>query len=201
MIAFVVITIVVIFTYNYLSEPLVLNCCHGEQYNWKTYTSDQYGFDFQYPALLLEVKESGGVTTLSHSIDYTHPNACDFKDDAPPLKKLSDFGVTIRVVNQGLKKYVDDNTYFGWMMISQNPVSIGPLNGFKIIEGVVGCGKYTYYFELSPNKTLVVDRAMVTEFTSTIANYQTYLNLSGIIQPSLADEFFKNILSTFKVTK
>lgn len=166
---------------------------------WKTYTSTKNGFTFKYPALLTAGPD-GDVITLSHSIAYKHPNPCDFKGDAGLSERLSDFGVYIKVVNTNLKEYVQSSVYPGWDYVSKNPFQAGSLSGYKIEEGVEGCGAYVYYFSISPTKTLVVDRSIVTEFTPNVGDYQKYLGLPGIISPSTADEIFTRIVSTLKLT-
>ncbi|MFA6295679.1 MAG: hypothetical protein WC666_04700 [Candidatus Paceibacterota bacterium] len=152
---------------------------------------------FEYPSSLL-VKPQGETVTLNHSIAYKHSDPCDFKGDAPPLERLSDFSVSIKVVNKNLKELVQSSSYPGWDYVSKNPFKSGSLNGYKIMSGVEGCGEYIYYLTISPTKTLVINRAIVTEFEPIIAEYQTNLNLPGIISPNQAEEYFTKILSSFK---
>lgn len=163
-----------------------------ETAGWKTYTNTQYGFTFQYPSII-SVKQDGESITLSHSVAYTHPNPCDFKGDAPPMDKLSDFGVSITVSNKNLADTKKDS--FVW---SYDKFNVGFLSGFKGESGIEGCGLYTYLFPISENSTLVIKRAYVTEFKPIISDYQKYLALPGIINPAQEEEYFTKILSTFK---
>ncbi len=163
--------------------------------SWKKYSDAS--ISFEYPSLV-SIKQDAGTITLSHSVAYRHPNPCDFKGDAPPLDRLGDFGVSLKVVNQNLKEFVQSSTYPGWDYASQNPFAFGSLNGFKVSSGVEGCGEDIYYLTISSTQTLVIHRGYVAEFNSINGDYQTYLNLPGIISPNKAEEYFNHILSTLK---
>ena len=176
---------------------------------WKKYSD--ISFEFEYPSLI-SVKQEEGIITLNHSIVYKHNSPCDFKDDAPPLEKLSDFGVSLMVSNKNLKDTVQSNEGSDYVVknFSENNTlklsegfidkfNVGSFNGFQITSGAEGCGRYTYYFPMSSTKTLVVNRSFISEFNPINGNYQTYLNLSGIIPPNQEKEFFVKILSSLKV--
>ena len=196
---------IAIYAFSIQNRPI--DCCHGEQYknppqvdtsDWKTYSNSN--LSFKYPPLL-SLEKQGETIGLSHSIVYKHPDVCDFTGDAPPRERLYDFGFNFSVVNSSVKDWVQSFEYPGWDYVSSNPYKLGSWNGYKISEGIEGCGMDKYYFFISPAKTLVIDRAIVTEFNPIVGNYQTYLNLTGVISPSQADEFFTKILSTFKFEK
>lgn len=163
---------------------------------WKKYSDSS--LSFEYPVLLSEKKE-GETVSLTHSIDYKHPNSCDFKGDAPPLEKLTDFNISFKIVNQNLKSYVESSNHPGWDYVSQNPFTLGSFSGFKVSPGVEGCGQHLYYLTISPSKTLVITRPFVSELNSINGDYQKYLNLPGIIPPTQAEEFFTKIISSLKV--
>lgn len=163
---------------------------YGDNYT-KSYTGST--FSLKYPAKL-DVSESQGAVTLKHAVSYTHPNPCDFRGDQPVINTLTDFGVTLSVVNRSLQ---DSLTSAGGY--AAEPVNVGPLSGYKYTAGVEGCGKVVYYLPLSPSTTLVVDRVLVTEFNPIVTNSETYLGLPGIIPPSKAEEIFSNIISSVKL--
>ncbi len=173
---------------------------NADTQDWKTYRNEKYGFEFMYP-LVLSVKQEGDKITLSHSIAYKHSNPCDFKGDAPPLEKFSDFHISFKVVNKNLKEFVQSSSYPGWDYVSKNPFTLDSWNGFKIMTGVEGCGANEYYLTISPSKTLVIGRSLITEFSNSVVDSQTYLNLPGVISPSHGEEFFTKILSALKFTK
>ncbi len=176
---------------------------------WKKYSGTS--LEFEYPSLI-SVKQEGETITLNHSIIYKHNSPCDFKGDAPPLEKLSDFGVSLMVSNKNLKDAVQSNEGSDYVVknfFENNTLKLSEgfidkfntdsLNGFQITSGVEGCGRYTYYFPMSSTKTLVVNRSFISEFNPINGDHQTYLNLSGIIPPNQEKEFFVKILSSLKV--
>jgi len=201
----IVVTVVVlfggVFAWQYFTaktQPIAITQQTQNQTNqtagWKTYTDTQSGVSFMYPPIF-SLKQDGANIILGHSINYTHPNPCDFKGDALPLDKLSDFGVTIAVSNKNLSDTEKDN--FVW---NYDKFNVGSLNGLKGESGIEGCGQYTYLFPISENSTLVIKRAYITEFKPIISDYQKYLALPGIINPAQEEEYFTKIISTFKFT-
>ena len=175
---------------------------------WEKYSDAS--LEFEYPSLI-SVKQEGETIILSHSIAYKHPASCDFKGDAPPSEIFSDFYVSLAVSDKSLKDTVRSNEGPGINNFFENDTlklsgdgyidksNAGSLNGFKITSGVEGCGRYTYYFPISSTKSLFVYRSFISEFDSIHSNYQTYLNLPGIISPNQEKEFFVKILSSLKV--
>ncbi len=75
------------------------------------------------------------------------------------------------------------------------------MQGFRISQGVEGCGRYTYYFILNQEHTLVATRAFITELNSIIRTYKENLKLPGVIPPEKEEQLFNQILSTFKFLK
>jgi hypothetical protein len=165
---------------------------------WSTY-SDNY-LSFESPNKI-SIKREGEVLKLSHSIAYKHPDPCDFKGGAPEKTILTDLDASFTIVDQSVKDYVVQSAnYDGWWdYVSANPFEIGSLKGYKVMAGVEGCGEDIYYLSISPNKTLVIKRALITVFNPIIANYQEYLNLPGIINPNEADVIFNRLLGSLEV--
>ena len=163
---------------------------------WSKYSDT--AFEFEYPSLLT-VKKVQDAVTLSHSIAYKHPNLCDFKGDAPPLEKVNDFGVAISIVDQSIKDYVVSKSFPNWDYVSANPYTFGTLNGYKVMQGIEGCGSYIYYLEINPIKTLVINRSLITELTGISSDTNKYLSLPGIISPTQEEEYFNKILSSIKI--
>lgn len=192
-----------VFSYQYFSvqESQSINIVQptSRTTDWKTYTNNQLGFSFQYPSII-SLKQDGSTMILSHSIAYQHNDFCDMKDGPDSvLEKFTDFGLSFTIYNKNLKDLVQSSAYPGWDYVSKNPFMFGSFNGYKITEGIEGCGKDVYYFVISPTKTLVIDRTLIPEFTPINGNYQTYLNLPGIIPPSQEEEFFTKTLSSLQV--
>lgn len=181
----------VISTFKFINSPT-----STETANRKTYSNEKYGFEFKYPSLLSVKQEGGETITLNHSIAYKHNDPCDFKGDALPLERLTDFSASFTVSSKNLEDTKQDN--FVW---SYDKFEVGSLVGLKGESGVEGCGRYTYLFPISDANTMVIQRAYITEFNSIIADYQSYLALPGIVTPDQAEEFFVQILSTLKFSK
>jgi hypothetical protein len=175
----------------------------------KVYNGSSFGFE--YPKII-SLSQQGEKILLNHSINYQHPNPCDFKGDAPQLDKLTDFNVSLMVSNKNLKDTVDANessdmikNSFKGATVELSPGFIdsfntGSLTGYRITAGIEGCGMYTYYFSIAQDKTLVVTRSFISEFLPINADSQKYLSLPGIITPTQEEEFFNKILASFKNT-
>lgn len=73
------------------------------------------------------------------------------------------------------------------------------LIGYKVTSGVEGCGRDNFYFPMSEQQTLFINRPFISEFSSIVTDGQKYLNLEGVIKPEEADKIFNNILSSIKV--
>lgn len=168
-------------------------------------------FSFSYPNALT-VNAEGNAVTLTHAIVYAHPDPCNFKGDKPVLQNLTDFNVSLALDNEGLKDAITRNEksdYIATNFMSNGQLVLSPgfidefkagsLNGFQITNSAEGCGRLTYYFPISQTKTLVVNRALITEFNPIIANYQTYLRLPGIIPPDEEQKLFVNLLSSVQM--
>ncbi|MEI6420505.1 MAG: hypothetical protein WCO30_02615, partial [bacterium] len=169
----------------------------GEFVGWKTYKFPEQKYSIKYPNYLT-LKESKDGFVLGHSIVSKHPNACDFKGDSKPLENLTDFNVSFNVINKSVKDLVDGSSYPGWKYVSSNPFSSGDIKGYKIMSGIEGCGTYDYYLSISPSKTLLIKRLLITELGSSVLDKEKYLSLPGVIKPNQEEELFNKILSTFR---
>lgn len=161
---------------------------------WKKYSDAK--IEFEYPKELT-AKQVEGKVELDHSIPYKHGDTCDFKGDSVMLEKFLDLSLTFEVVDQNLQKYVESSEYPGWEYVSSNPIKIGNWSGYKVMWGIEGCGNNVYYLTISPTKTLVVSRYIVTEFNEGERN--KYLGLPGIINPNQEEEIFTKMLMSLKV--
>ena len=150
---------------------------------------------FEYPeSLALNVADK--EIKLSHSIPYVHRSHCDFKGDAAPLDKLTDFSISIQLRDMSIREIADSSEYPSWSYMSENPFKIGNLKGYKIMSGVEGCGQYIYYLDMGDGKTVEVKRWIITEFNE---SPEEYLKLDGIVNPSEGERIFGDILLSLKV--
>jgi hypothetical protein len=178
--------------------------------NLRNYKSEKFGFAIKYPEEIILSEESNGIS-LTHSIAYEHPNPCDFKGDSPTLQELTDFNVSLGVLQKNLPETVIENesSAFAQENLIGNNLKISPgfideyrtgdLTGYQITQGVEGCGEYTYYFPIDSSHTLLVKRAFIAEFSPIITNSQKYLALPGIISPIMEKTMFDQILSDFRL--
>ncbi len=193
------------------AEPETANQIIDETADWKTYKNEEYGFEVKYPADKISIYQEGDWIFLNHSIVFDHSNLCDFgqKGAQPTLKELTDFNVAVKIEESDLlgtvqleegkniSGFISDNA----LRISEGYIEdakIGLLKGYRIINAFEGCGADDYYFVLNGKKTLVVRKRHIAEL---VLNPEKYLNLSGIITNSEANNLFNQILSTFKFTE
>ncbi|OHA16175.1 MAG: hypothetical protein A3G52_04995 [Candidatus Taylorbacteria bacterium RIFCSPLOWO2_12_FULL_43_20] len=160
----------------------------------KTYSDTSILFEY---SSLLSVGQSDGAVILNHSIAYKHSYACDFKGDAPLLDRFTDFGVSIKIVNQNLKTYLQSSSYPSWDYVSKNIFKFGSWDGYRVTQGLEGCGSDVYYFPVSKNKSLIISRSLIPEFTT--APDTNVQRLPGIITPYQNEKIFAEILSSLKV--
>ena len=165
---------------------------------------------FSYSAKL-SVRDNMNIyqITIMHSIPYEHQNPCDFKGDGAPYKDLTDFNVgmtvqnmslidTIKLVIPGLSEYSSGNS----LTLSPGFIDAYSLNGksgYKITQGVEGCGLYTYFIPISSTKTLVVTRGFITEFSGAVESNPQIEHLEGVIKPSEEEAMFAHIMSSVVV--
>jgi len=190
-----------------LSTPQPLQNPNNQTSGWKTYRGAS--FEFQYPPILSLVQQ-GETVFLTHSVAYRHPNPCDLRGDGQPLDKITDFNISLEVVDANLKDTVKANegdflteNYFQGATLLTSPgfideLGLGSLRGgYRVTSGAEGCGRFNYYFPLSANKTLFVHRSFIPEFKSINRDYQKYLSVSGTIAPNQEEDFFRNIFYSF----
>jgi len=158
----------------------------------KTYTNTKQGYSFEYPTKL-SLSTSGEVVNLSHSIPFENRGGgCDMKGDAELSKNLTDFDLSIKVVSGAVNPPYVDGSY-----------SKGILNGKWAYMGVEGCGQTSYYFPITGNRTLVIEKAQV-QMLSDVATPETrakILAVPGVISNEESKIIFDQILSTFKLMK
>lgn len=174
---------------------------------WKTYRNDRLGFELKHPEFLVLTEK--GVIELTHSITHTLPNPCNFTSvKYPDLEKLIDFHVEFDSSPVSLEKVIKSrepdiyNQYWknGRLESSQGfiePSNTSHLEGYKITQGIEGCGYSTYYFPVGSG-TLIATRHQITPLIPVVTDYKKNLSLPGIIKPQEEERLFNQILSTFR---
>lgn len=178
----------------------------------KNYSSKKFGLSFTYPTEI-KVNENDQEINLSHSIPYKN-YGCDMRGDGIQYDNLTDFGIKIQVINKPFTEAVQlDSPYManeifvdGGMVIAPGFIDSyknGVLDGYAIYMGAEGCGQTVYYFEITDNKTLIIKRHQVQEFSGAITEdvRKAVLAVSGVITPEKEKVFFDQILSSIKFTE
>lgn len=179
--------------------------------NTKTYRNSTLGLSFIYPNMLT-ASTTGSSVVVHHEVPFEHPDYCDFRgDNAGTQKNLTDFNIAISLSDKDIVEtikqkspYISPENFVNGKVVTSpgfiDEVVIGNLSGYKIIEGVEGCGHTTYFFKISDNKTLVVVSDMITIFTGAIPEETASRAkaVPGIITSEEADQILKSIISTLK---
>jgi len=177
----------------------------------KTYKDDTNGITFDYPSNL-SAKRSGDRIVVLHTIPFKHSPPCDFIGGGTELTELTDFDLSLEVYKKSLKdtavdsqdaSFAADNMSGNEMKLSEGFIDsfeAGTLQGYRLTQGVEGCGQYVYYFPMGDKATLVVTRAFVPELNSAISEdvRGKAEKLADVILPKESDRIFSDILNSFK---
>jgi hypothetical protein len=185
-----------------------------ETADWKIYRNEEYGFEIKYPDNIIKPLQGDDSVTLKHSIPFEHKDFCDLKGDGPLLNELTDFEMTIELINENFAITVmdEESDYFvlNYLLFDKlriepgfiDEINIGSLEkGYRVTSGVEGCGVYTYYFPVDSEYTLLVKRPFVYDLNSINEKSQENLKLPGVISPVEAEQLFNQIISTFRFLK
>ncbi|MEI6843552.1 MAG: hypothetical protein WCK48_03570 [bacterium] len=175
------------------------------------YSNASVGVSFTFPKIL-SASTTGSTVAIHHEIPYPNNGKCDMMGDTKTYNNLTDFNVTIKVVEKGLvdtvkeiSPYIPQENFVNGELVASpgfiDPVTIGKWNGYSIYEGAEGCGQTTYYFPVSKSQTLVVQKESIQILSGVILNEvrQKVLAVPGVISLEKSEEIFKNLLETLKV--
>lgn len=190
------IAIIIIAILGYGIYFLNKNSKSQESVGLKTYENSS--ISFQYPSILSQSETKNGVR-LSHFIPYKHFDPCDLKGDVEKqLDNLTDFDVTINVIDKNLLDYIKSASWPSSEYVLNNPYSFGKLSGYHITPGVEGCGEDIYYFKIGDSKTLTIKHPFVSEFNVINQNNQMYKDIPGIISEENSKKYIEGILSSIE---
>lgn len=177
----------------------------------KLYTNSQINLSFSYPKTLT-ASTTDNVVILHHEIPYVNSGACDMMGENKIYNRLTDFEMTIQVMDKNLtdtvKKlspYIPQENFVNGELITSpgfiDTYTIGMLSGFAIYEGAEGCGQTTYYFPIESEKTLVVTNASIQMLSGIVAEWKTaeVLSVPGVIPKDQNKEIFENIMESLKI--
>ena len=177
---------------------------------YKKYQNTNIGYEVMIPNDLSSITDQKNTLYLQHYVPYEHNDPCNFKGSGSGvLSKLVDFKVSLIIHNTTLTKTIQKNEskYFIEEFMINNKLKVEPgfidiveqgnKKGYKITSGVEGCGIITYYINLTPKKTLVIYRTIITELTGLVGNMENFLSIPGIVTPEKEEEFINKIIETF----
>lgn len=200
--------LVFILFYNKPPLPEPQGILPGEPLHY-THTSEE--MTFTYPAFLYK-ETKDGIVSLHHDIPYKNTGACDMMGDEKTYDTLTDFHVTLRIASTSLvhtvrqmSSYIPEENFDG-DILKANPgfidtFEIGSFKGFAIYEGAEGCGFTTYYFPISGNRTLVIQKESIQALSGVRGQeeIQKILKIPGSIAPDASDILFKGIVTSLTI--
>ena len=173
---------------------------------FKNYQSKKLEIGFDYPKIL-KVWEKEGIITIEHKVSFKHREPCN-GSGLPPYQKakeIFDFFAQITVLpltpTEVFRQAVMERDTDGDLTGIKNTVRVtfGSLDGFRLYNGSHGCGPYSYFFQLSDQKVLKVDRYPASEFKEVPEREkEMYSRLRQIILPEQEEHFFREILTSLK---
>ena len=157
----------------------------------KEYFDESNRYSFSYPSFL-SLTKNADVITLSHTTPFdNYDGGCDMKGDAILSKTINDLYLKIYVVPQNslsVPSYAEN-------------YSAGELNGKKAYIGAEGCGRTSYYFPISGNRILVIDKSEV-QILSAIVSPEVrsrLLSVPGVIPQEEGNKIVEQIIESIFV--
>jgi len=164
---------------------------------WKTYKDTKNGFSFRYPPNLILQKKSDKVR-LYHSFKFPHQDPCDKRDNTPVLKNLTDFDITLKVVNKNFQTYK-------WAEYDrESEIKFGKTHaGGKIVSHAYdGCGYDEYIYPFKNAKSFVLEYQITGLFSPIYTDFPGASE--ALRQPDLIkneEKLIKAILGSFEFAK
>lgn len=167
--------------------------------NWKTYKNAGDGFSFKYPAALIVQKKAREVR-LYHTVDFTHRDPCDGRDEPPMQKKLVDFDLRIKIENKSFqsRKWEEEDRDAEIKLGAANQNAAGKI----VSRGYDGCGFDEYVFPFGNNKTFVMRRQIIGLFSPIYGDFpgaKEARQLPDLLENE--DEIIRGILESFSRVK
>jgi len=153
------------------------------------------------------VKEENGTVTLFHTVEtFSHTDFCDFKGDSLPTTTFKDFTVKISFTDltldkallkfggDYLKEFINTDGTIKEQIGFLEKAKIGAFDGYKLSQGVEGCGNNQYFFPVK-NGILVIKKDLVPELTNLSTQSDKYKAIPGVILPDKAQQIFEETIT------
>ena len=157
------------------------------------------------------VKDENGAITLFHAVEtFSHTDFCDFKGDSLPTTTFHDFTAKfsfttltmdktiLKFGGEYLKEYIDADGIIKESEGFLEKTKIGDYAGYKLTQGVEGCG-YDQYFLTAPNGILVVKKDFVPELTDLNMQKEKYQTIPNVILPEKSEQIFEEVVKNIVV--
>jgi len=175
----------------------------------RTYSSTHYGFSFKYPSTIA-MSDTGSKFSLSHSVPFVHPDPCNMKDYTV-LNDLTDFSLSGEIKDGNAETVLMNDNYYGLEFDTNNKPILDNndilkkldnknISGYVFSMGVEGCGADVYYISLNQNRTLILTKSWVGEFSEVNGDHKKFKNLGGVILPEQSMSYMNDILGSIKLS-
>lgn len=173
----------------------------------KTYRNKKLGIEFEYPEKF-KVREKDGEITVEHSVNFEHRDPCSENELRLTSKRIFDFYTRISILPlTPTELFIREVMQFNESGAAEAPkssmrVTYGELDGFRVSNGRMGCGLYSYFFQITDESVLRVDRYPAPEFREVPeSEKEMYRRVPNVILPEDEEFLFKYILSTLTFNK
>lgn len=176
--------------------------------DWMTFESAEHELTFQYPSLFTIASQGDGWVQLTHSVPFVHQDPCNRSDEGVILDAVVDFDLKLMAYQGSLREavlareteYVSARLFDGNQLRTDpgfiDEVRVGSFEGYRVTSGTHGCGTRMYFLIVEKDRTLIVCRGMVGEFSKSYRLKEEVLKLPGIISSSEAEELFKGVIGS-----
>lgn len=164
--------------------------------------------------ILLEkfsIVDENGTVTLSHAIEtFSHLDFCDFRGDSLSTTTFHDFTTKfsfttlsldkalIKFGGEYLKEFINPDDTIKESEGFLEKAEIGGYVGYKLTQGVEGCG-YDQYFFQTERGLLLVQKNFVPELTNLNPQKEKFSSIPGVILPNEAEILFQKTIKFSEV--
>lgn len=157
------------------------------------------------------VRDENGTITLFHTVEtFSHIDFCDFKGDSLPTTTFRDFTVQfsfstltldkalLKFGGEYLKEFINTDGTIKESEGFLEKAKIGAFEGYKLSQGVEGCGNNHYFFPVK-NGILIIKKDLVPELTNLSTQSEKYKAIPGVILPEKANQIFEEMVKYIEI--